>query len=169
MIRIMNSADTPKEEILARTLPTARVEAAVSDIIAEVRRDGDAALLRLTEKFDKAALSSLLVTPEEIADAYELHTADVIIETYRERQLSAADIPAVLVHSHGPFTWGKNAAASVENAAVLETVAQMAFQTELLSVAVKDGAPVMQEELLHKHFYRKHGANAYYGQKKADH
>jgi L-ribulose-5-phosphate 4-epimerase len=57
----------------------------------------------------------------------------------------------------------------VENAAVLETVAQMAFQTELLSVAVRDGAPVMQEELLCKHFYRKHGANAYYGQNKANH
>jgi L-ribulose-5-phosphate 4-epimerase len=109
------------------------------------------------------------MTKEEIADAYELHTADVIIETFKERELSAADIPAVLVHSHGPFTWGKNAGASVENAAVLETVAQMAFQTELLSVAVRDGAPVMQEELLCKHFYRKHGANAYYGQNKANH
>ncbi|MBR7095524.1 MAG: histidinol dehydrogenase [Clostridia bacterium] len=69
MIRILNSADTPKEEILARTLPTARVEAAVSDIIAEVRRDGDAALYRFSERFDKAKLTSLFVTPEEIAEA----------------------------------------------------------------------------------------------------
>ena len=69
MIRILNEKDTPREEILARVVPTVNVEAIVSDIIAEVRRDGDAALLRLTEKLDRARLDSLLVTPEEIAEA----------------------------------------------------------------------------------------------------
>ena len=105
------------------------------------------------------------MTPAEIGGAYEHETATVIIETFRTLGLSPAEIAAVLVHSHGPFTWGKNAAKSVENAAVLETVAQMAFQSELLGVtAAQDGIPRMQEELLEKHFFRKHGANAYYGQ-----
>ncbi len=105
------------------------------------------------------------MTPEEIAGEYELETANVIIETFKNGNLSPAEIAAVLVYSHGPFTWGKNAAKSVENAAVLETVAQMAFQSEILQVAVSGGAELMQQELLEKHFYRKHGANAYYGQK----
>lgn len=105
------------------------------------------------------------MTPEEIAGEYEAETANVIIETFKTQNLSPEEICAVLVYSHGPFTWGKNAAKSVENAAVLETVAQMAFQTELLQVAVGNGGVPMQQELLEKHFYRKHGANAYYGQK----
>ena len=105
------------------------------------------------------------MTKEEIAGEYELETANVIIEAFKNGGLSPAEISAVLVHSHGPFTWGKNAAKSVENAAVLETVAQMAFQTELLGRAlIRDGIGEMQRELLEKHFYRKHGANAYYGQ-----
>ena len=69
MIRIMNEKDTAREEILSRVVPTVNVEAIVADIIAEVRRDGDAALCRLTEKFDKAKLDTLLVSPEEIAAA----------------------------------------------------------------------------------------------------
>jgi histidinol dehydrogenase len=69
MIRIMNAADTPKEEILSRAVPTVNVEETVAAILAEVKRDGDAALLRLTERFDKAKLESLAVTPEEIAEA----------------------------------------------------------------------------------------------------
>ncbi|MBR2907792.1 MAG: L-ribulose-5-phosphate 4-epimerase [Clostridia bacterium] len=106
------------------------------------------------------------MTPEEIGGEYELETANVIIETFKSRGLSAEEIAAVLVHSHGPFTWGKNAAKSVENAAVLETVAQMAFQSEILgSALLREGGAEMQRELLEKHFYRKHGANAYYGQK----
>ena len=105
------------------------------------------------------------MTPEEIGGAYEHETATVIIETFKKLGLSPAEISAVLVHSHGPFTWGKNAAKSVENAAVLETVAQMAFQAELIaSTAERDALGRMQEELLEKHFFRKHGANAYYGQ-----
>jgi L-ribulose-5-phosphate 4-epimerase len=72
-------------------------------------------------------------------------------------------MPAVLVYSHGPFTWGKNAAHSVENSVVLENVALMAFNTNVLMNSA-DAKP-MQEDLLRKHFDRKHGANAYYGQK----
>lgn len=98
------------------------------------------------------------MTPEEIAGAYELETGNVIIETFKDKQ--ADDIPAVLVHSHGPFTWGTDPHNAVHNSVVLEELAFMAFQTESLA----PGIGAMQQELLDKHYLRKHGANAYYGQ-----
>ena len=98
------------------------------------------------------------MTPAEIAGAYEKETGTVILETVGE---NAADIPAVLVHSHGPFAWGKSAADAVHNAVVLEEVAFMAWHT--LQLNPDHGA--MQQELLDKHFLRKHGKNAYYGQR----
>lgn len=99
------------------------------------------------------------MTPEEIGGAYELETGNVIVETFAGR--SAADMPAVLVHSHGPFAWGTDADNAVHNAVVLEELAFMAFHTE----ALNPGVGVMQQELLDKHYLRKHGKNAYYGQK----
>jgi len=99
------------------------------------------------------------MTPEEIAGAYELETGNVIVETFRD--LSANDIPAVLVHSHGPFAWGTDPHNAVHNAVVLEELAFMAFHTEALA----PGKESMQQELLDKHYLRKHGKNAYYGQK----
>ena len=98
------------------------------------------------------------MTPAEIAGAYEKETGTVILETIGN---NAADIPAVLVHSHGPFAWGKNAADAVHNAVVLEEVAFMAWHTLQLNPDHGD----MQQELLDKHFLRKHGKNAYYGQR----
>ena len=70
------------------------------------------------------------------------------------------DIPGVLVYSHGPFTWGKSAKGSVENAVVLEETAMIAWHTLKLNPTVE-----FQKELADKHYFRKHGANAYYGQK----
>ena len=99
------------------------------------------------------------MTAEEIRGAYELETGNVIVETFRARP--AADIPAVLVHSHGPFAWGTDPDNAVHNAVVLEELAFMAFHTEALN---PDISP-MQQELLDKHYLRKHGAGAYYGQK----
>ena len=102
------------------------------------------------------------MTPEEIAGAYEKNTGLVIIETFES--WDTLDMPAVLVSSHGPFTWGKDPMESVHNSAVLEIVAQMAHNAEQIRQA--PSMPSMQAELLKKHFERKHGANAYYGQKK---
>ena len=99
------------------------------------------------------------MTPEEIAGRYEHETGNVIIETFGGK--NADDIPAVLVHSHGPFTWGTDPHNAVHNAVVLEELAFMAFHTE----AIKPGKETMQSELLNKHYLRKHGKNAYYGQK----
>ena len=99
------------------------------------------------------------MTPEEIGGAYELETGNVIVETFADKP--SADIPAVLVHSHGPFAWGTDADNAVHNAVVLEELAFMAFHTEILCPSVGE----MQKELLDKHYLRKHGAGAYYGQK----
>ncbi len=100
------------------------------------------------------------MTPEEIGGAYEHETGNVIIETFKNRQIDPATVPAVLVYSHGPFSWGKDPMDAVHNAVVLEECAMMAIQTE----ALNPGVTPMQQELLDKHFLRKHGKNAYYGQ-----
>lgn len=98
------------------------------------------------------------MTEKEINGAYELETGNVIIETLRGK--SPAEIPSVLVKSHAPFSWGKDADEAVHNAVVLEEVAKMA----LLSAILNPNLPGMDQALLDKHFLRKHGANAYYGQ-----
>ncbi len=100
------------------------------------------------------------MTAEEIGGRYELETGNVIVERFRH--LDPDSVPAVLVHSHGPFCWGKDANEAVHNAVVLEEVAFMAWHNLALDAAL----PPMQQELLDKHFLRKHGKNAYYGQKK---
>lgn len=101
------------------------------------------------------------MTPEEIGGEYELETGKVIVETFQDKK--PEDIPAVLVKSHGPFTWGKDCFEAFHNSVVLEELAMMAWHTEnTYGVQMQP----MQQELLDKHFLRKHGANAYYGQKK---
>lgn len=98
------------------------------------------------------------MTAAEIAGEYEKDTGTVIIETFQDKDPDA--IPAVLVHSHGPFAWGSDAMNAVHNAVVLEEVAFMNFHAMMLQPQISP----MQQELLDKHFLRKHGANAYYGQ-----
>ena len=98
------------------------------------------------------------MTPEEIRGEYEKETGKVIIETFNG--VDPMSIPAVLVKSHGPFTWGKDAHEAVHNSVVLEEVAFMNYHA--LTIAPTAGR--MQQELLDKHYLRKHGANAYYGQ-----
>ena len=99
-----------------------------------------------------------LMTNEEIAGEYEKETGKVIIEAFDGKNPEA--VPGVLVHSHGPFAWGKDASEAVHNAVVMEEVAFMAFHAMMLSPNLQD----MQQELLDKHYLRKHGKNAYYGQ-----
>jgi len=100
------------------------------------------------------------MTTAEIEGEYEKETGLVIKETFQEKNPDS--IPAVLVHSHGPFAWGTDSLDAVHNAVVLEEVAFMNFHTVML----EPGIPPMQQELLDKHYLRKHGTNAYYGQTK---
>lgn len=99
------------------------------------------------------------MTSTEIASNYEKNTGKVIVETFEK--LSYKDIPSVLVHSHGPFSWGKDAHNAVHNAVVLEEIAFMAWH----SLIMKSNLQNMQQELLDKHYLRKHGEKSYYGQK----
>ncbi|REK68576.1 MULTISPECIES: L-ribulose-5-phosphate 4-epimerase [Cohnella] len=103
------------------------------------------------------------MTPEEIRGDYELETGNVIVETFRGIDPKA--VPGVLVYSHAPFAWGKNPMEALHNAVVLEEVAKMAYHTRQLNA----GIPSMQQELLDKHYLRKHGASAYYGQPGKEH
>lgn len=98
------------------------------------------------------------MTRGEIAEGYEMSTGQVIAECFQNTD--PKNIPAVLVHGHGPFTWGKSALEAVNNAVVLEEVSEMAFRTEALGHLTS-----IDCFLLEKHFLRKHGARAYYGQK----
>ena len=102
------------------------------------------------------------LTPKEIAEAYEQNTGRLIVEEFVRMEKDPMAVPAVLCKNHGPFTWGKDAREAVHNAVVLEEVAKMAYRTESINPQVKP-AP---QELQDKHYYRKHGANAYYGQEK---
>jgi len=99
------------------------------------------------------------MTAEEIDGEYERQTGNVIVETFIGK--NPAHVPGVLVCNHGPFCWGKDARESVHNAVVLEEIALMAFHT----YALAPGICPIDQKLLDRHFLRKHGANAYYGQK----
>lgn len=100
------------------------------------------------------------LTPEEIDGEYEKNTGLVIIETFENLGLNPMYTPAVLCANHGPFAWGKDAAEAVHNAVVLEEVAKMATKTEQINPRVSNAPNSIRD----KHFFRKHGENAYYGQ-----
>ncbi len=99
------------------------------------------------------------LTKDEIEGEYELNTGKVIAETFEKGNIDCNAVPAVLVHSHGPFTWGKNGIEAAKNSAILEEVAKMAYLSRTLE------AKPASEDIRKKHYYRKHGAGAYYGQK----
>ena len=101
------------------------------------------------------------LTKEEIDEAYEKNTGKLIVDEFKRMGKDVSAVPAVLCKNHGPFTWGKDAKEAVHNAVVLEECAKMAYRTESINPQVKQ-AP---QELMDKHYLRKHVKNAYYGQK----
>lgn len=101
------------------------------------------------------------LTQAEIDRGYEEETGNVIIETFKEREIEPLEIPGVLLHGHGPFTWGKDANSAVMNAVVLDEVCKM----NLFARQLNHFAEELPQRILDKHYLRKHGANAYYGQK----
>ena len=103
------------------------------------------------------------LTAQEIEEAYELNTGNVIVETFAGKDPMA--VPGVVVKNHGPFAWGRTPAGAVYNAVVLDKVAEMAYNTMTLNPRTQR----VHQYLLDKHYFRKHGANAYYGQGSEDH
>ena len=102
------------------------------------------------------------LTQEELDEDYEMNTGKIIVEEFNARGIDPVAVPAVICHSHGPFTWGKDAAQAVYHAVVLEEVAKMAIFTR----QVDPSAAPAPQRIQDKHYMRKHGPNAYYGQKK---
>jgi L-ribulose-5-phosphate 4-epimerase len=100
------------------------------------------------------------MTRREIATAYEAHTGDMMVRRIRQLRLDPGECPAILVANHGPFAWGPDPAKAVENAIVLEEICRMAWLTYALNARM----PPVAQALLDKHYLRKHGAGAYYGQ-----
>ncbi len=106
------------------------------------------------------------LTEEEINGTYERNTGRVIVETFTEKEIDPSAVPAVLVCKHGPFTWGGTPEKAVENAVALEECAYMNYIGQSLT---NNGIQPAPRALQDKHYFRKHGANAYYGQKQGDH
>ena len=98
---------------------------------------------------------------DRIQGDYEVETGNQIVQTFSKRNLNPAEVPMVLVAGHGPFTWGKTGQAALDNAIILEELCKMAYLTKML----RPDNPPLKESLVRKHYERKHGANAYYGQK----
>lgn len=164
------SSDTPTHLALYRAFPAlggvTHTHSPAATAFAQADREIPCYGTTHADHFDGVVPVTRPLTREEVEKDYELHTGTVIVETFATRGLDPARMCAVLVSGHGPFTWGENAGASVTNAIVLEAVAAMARDTLLLRACHRANDTPIPEYLLRKHFDRKHGPGAYYGQKK---
>lgn len=158
------SSDTPTHVILYRAFPQVggivHTHSRWATIFAQMGRGIPPLGTTHADYFYGEIPCTRPLNPMEIQGAYETETGNVIVERFSS--LDPAAIPAALVYSHGPFSWGGDAAEAVHNAVVLEEVAMMAWHA--LSLSGSRLSP-MQQALLDKHYLRKHGKNAYYGQK----
>lgn len=156
------SSDTPTHRHLYLHFPGIRsvvhTHSRAAVAFAQAGRDLPCLGTTHCDYFNGAVPVTRGMTPEEVAGDYEWETGKVIVERFAG--LVPLDIPAVLVRNHGPFTWGPSAAKAVETAQALEIVADMAIRT----LTIDPTAIPAPDHLLHKHFHRKHGPNAYYGQ-----
>jgi L-ribulose-5-phosphate 4-epimerase len=156
------SSDTPTHLALYRAFPNiggvVHTHSRWATIFAQLRKAVPPLGTTHADYFYGEVPCTCLLTDAEINGDYEAETGKVIAETFEKTDPSAT--PAVLVASHGPFTWGADAAEAVHNAAVLEEVAFMAWHT----LSLNKELPPMQQALLDKHYQRKHGKTAYYGQ-----
>ena len=155
------SSDTPTHLELYKKFPEiggiVHTHSRWATIFSQCGREVPALGTTHADAFYGAVPCTRRMTKAEIEGEYEAETGKVIIETFEGKNI--LDVPAVLVHSHGPFTWGKNASKAVENSIILEEVSMMAWHTLMANPSA-----TMQQELADKHYFRKHGANAYYGQ-----
>ena len=164
--RYRPSSDTPTHLELYKAYPQlggiVHTHSTYAVAFAQARRDLPAFGTTHADYFYGPVPCTRELTPEEIDEDYEKNTGKVIVETFARRGLNPVYLPGVLCACHGPFTWGKDAAQAVYHAVVLEEVAKMA----LLTCQINPNAEPAPQHVLDKHFMRKHGPNAYYGQKK---
>jgi L-ribulose-5-phosphate 4-epimerase len=157
------SSDTPTHVILYRAFPgiggVVHTHSLYATVWAQALRDIPPLGTTHADYFHGPVPCTRLLTDAEIQTDYEANTGDVIVERFDG--LNPLHFPGVLVASHAPFAWGESAAKAVENAVVLEYMARLASET----LRVNPDVPPMQQTLLDKHFLRKHGPGAYYGQK----
>ena len=157
------SSDLPTHLELYRAFPAVRsvvhTHSRYATAMAQAERSLPCYGTTHADTFYGAVPCTRHLTAAEVAEAYERNTGRVIAETFRDRDPEA--VPGVLVCKHGPFTWGASCRKAVENALILEETAHMALLTEQLAPGVAPAPQYLQD----KHYFRKHGANAYYGQK----
>ncbi len=158
------SSDTPTHAELYRRLPgiggIVHTHSSFAAAWAQARRSIPALGTTHADHFRGPIPVTRPLSGDELGDDYERATGSVIVETLAGLGLDGLEMPAVLVSGHGPFTWGRDASNAVANAVALETVAAMAFRT----LALEENAPELDVRLLDRHFNRKHGPTAYYGQ-----
>jgi L-ribulose-5-phosphate 4-epimerase len=157
------SSDTPTHLELYRAFDcggVAHTHSLYATAFAQARRSVPCMGTTHADYFHGDILVTRPLTPEEVAGDYERETGLVIVETVRRRGRPAAEIPAVLVANHGPFTWGADAMDAVAHARVLEYLAHL----ESLRLGLAPNAPPPGDDLVDRHYRRKHGSDAYYGQ-----
>ncbi|WP_430610975.1 L-ribulose-5-phosphate 4-epimerase [Enterococcus sp. DIV0876] len=158
------SSDTPTHAVLYKAFPEiggiVHTHSTWATSWAQAGIDLPAMGTTHADTFYGAVPCARFLTQKEIDDGYETETGNVIVETFNERGIQPLEIPGVLLHGHGPFTWGKDAKSAVMNAVVLEEVAKMNVITRQLN----SYAAELPQRILDKHYLRKHGKNAYYGQ-----
>lgn len=160
------SSDTPTHAVIYKNYPDIRsivhTHSPWATIWAQAGLDVPAMGTTHADTFYGTVPCARFLTQEEIETAYEHNTGELIVNTFKERNLDPMAIPAVLLHGHGPFTWGKTPDEAVMNSVVLEEVCRMNFHSRQLNIY----AEPLPQAILDVHYLRKHGKDAYYGQSK---
>lgn len=160
------SSDMPTHAVLYKEFPeigaVVHTHSTWATIWAQAGLDVPAMGTTHADTFYGTVPCARFLTQAEIDRGYEEETGNAIVETFRERGIKPMEVPGVLLHGHGPFTWAKNAKGAVLNAVVLDEVCK----TNLFARQLNAFAEELPQRILDKHYLRKHGENAYYGQKK---
>ncbi|MEJ9302178.1 L-ribulose-5-phosphate 4-epimerase [Priestia megaterium] len=158
------SSDTLTHAVLYKHYPQiggiAHTHSTWATIWAQAGLDVQAMGTTHADTFYGSVPCARFLTEKEVNDGYEVETGKVIIETFEERGLDVLAVPGILLQGHGPFTWGKDAKSAVMNSVVLDEVSKMNFFTQKLNGLAEE----LPQRILDKHYLRKHGKNAYYGQ-----